>query len=263
MTPICSVERNGSESQCDTRFFSAALASRMSICNLPGKLIPLSDDTRAHRFPFITIGLIVVNCLVFFGWQGRIGIQESVMLSGFLPIELSQHAPGSALHLFTAMFMHGGFMHLLGNMWFLWIFGDNVESDTGPVRFLVFYLLTGVFATLAYTASAPHSQVPLVGASGAISGVLGAYLVKHPTANIRTLIPLGFFTRIVDVPAFVFLFIWIGMQFLSEAATRGNQGGSGVAYLAHIGGFVAGAAGIFLFHNKQSQRSRGRESEHW
>ena len=154
-------------------------------------------------------------------------------------------------------------MHLLGNMWFLWIFGDNVESDTGPFRFLLFYLLTGVFATLAHTATDPLSQVPLVGASGAISGVLGAYLVKHPTANIRTLIPLGFFTRIVDVPAFVFLFIWIGMQFFSQAATRGNHDGGGVAYLAHIGGFIAGAAGIFLFHKKQSQQSLGREFDGW
>ena len=243
--------------------FSARLASLEMICNCARKLIPLSDDTHSLRFPFVTIGLIVANCLVFFGWQGRIGIEESVMIAGFLPFELSQHAPDSVLHLFTAMFMHGGFMHLLGNMWFLWIFGDNVESDTGPFRFLAFYLLTGVFATLAHTATDPASRVPLVGASGAISGVLGAYLVKHPTANIRTLIPLGFFTRIVDVPAFVFLFIWIGMQFLSEAAARGQHGGSGVAYLAHIGGFIAGAAGIFLFQNKQTQQSRGREFERW
>jgi len=199
----------------------------------------------------------VANFLVFFGWQARVGLEESVMLAGFFPVELTHHAPGGVTHLFTSMFMHGGIMHLVGNMWFLWIFGDNVESDTGPVRFLVFYLLTGVIATLAHTMSDPVSQMPLVGASGAISGVLGAYLVKHPSANIRTLIPLGIFTRIVDVPAFVFLFIWIGMQIFSQAATRGHQGG-GVAYLAHIGGFIAGVAGIFLFQNKESRRS-GRD----
>lgn len=218
-------------------------------------MIPLFDDTRAHRFPFVTIALIVTNIIVFFAWQARIGMEESVMLAGFFPVELTHHAPGGVLHLFTSMFMHGGVMHLVGNMWFLWIFGDNVESDTGPLRFLVFYLLTGAIATLAHTASDPLSRMPLVGASGAISGVLGAYLVKHPSANIRTLIPLGLFTRIVDVPAFVFLFIWIGMQILSQAATRGHQGG-GVAYLAHIGGFLAGAACIFLFQNKESRRSR-------
>ena len=227
----------------------------MSTCDPPKKLIPLSDNTSNHRFPFITIGLIAANLYVFFGWQASVGLDESVMLAGFFPRALTRHAPGSALHLFTAMFMHGGFMHLLGNMWFLWVFGKTVESDTGPVRFLVFYLLTGVIATLAHTASEPLSRMPLVGASGAISGVLGAYLVKHPGAGIRTLIPLGIFSSVIEVPAFVFLLIWIGIQFLAETATRGHQGG-GVAYLAHIGGFLAGAVLIFFFQNKEGSRSR-------
>jgi len=184
------------------------------------------------------------------------------MLAGFFPVELTRNIHGGVLHLFTAMFMHGGFMHLAGNMWFLLVFGGTVESDTGPLRFLLFYLVTGAIATLAHTASEPLSRMPLVGASGAISGVLGAYLMKHPAANIRTLIPLGFFTRIVDVPAFVFLFIWIGMQILSESATRGHQGG-GVAYLAHIGGFLAGAVCIFLFQGSESRSGRRVDREGW
>jgi membrane associated rhomboid family serine protease len=157
------------------------------------------------------------------------------------------------------MFMHGGLMHLVGNMWFMWIFGDNVENATGHIRFVAFYILTGVAATLGYTYFNPESEIPLVGASGAISGVLGGYLVKHPTAPIRTLIPLGLFTRIVDIPAFVFLFVWIGMQILSQLMRDESRGGGGVAYMAHIGGFVAGVILIFLFQRSgEEDRSEVR-----
>ena len=216
-------------------------------------MIPLWDDTRSHRPPVVTVALIIINVLVYFGWQARVGLEESVALAAFVPAELTRHEPGSTTHLITSIFMHGGFLHLLGNMWFLWIFGDNVESATGHVRFLAFYLLCGVAATLAHTWTDPLSHMPLVGASGAISGVLGAYLVKHPTARVRTLIPLGLFTQITDVPAFVFLLFWIVMQVLSQAAASGHQGG-GVAYLAHIGGFVAGVALIFVFQDRDERR---------
>jgi membrane associated rhomboid family serine protease len=172
-----------------------------------------------------------------------------------VPDHLTHGVPSGAVHLFTAMFLHGGLMHLLGNMWFLWIFGDNVEDETGPVRFLVFYLLTGAIATLAHVLSNPHSAVPLVGASGAITGVLGAYLVRHPRANIRTLIPLGIFIHVANVPAFVFLFVWIGLQVVSQ--TMSGKGGSGVAYLAHIGGFIAGVVLIRFFQSAASRRRVG------
>jgi membrane associated rhomboid family serine protease len=151
-------------------------------------------------------------------------------------------------------------MHLLGNMWFMYIFGDNVENATGHIRFVAFYVLTGVVATLGYTYFDPESKIPLVGASGAISGVLGAYLVKHPTVPIRTLIPLGIFTRIVVLPAYFFLFVWIGMQVLSQVAisARTGQHGGGVAYMAHIAGFIAGVVLIFVFQQpaKQARRTR-------
>jgi membrane associated rhomboid family serine protease len=226
-------------------------------------MIPLYDHNPTHRPPVLTIALIILNVVVYFGWQSTIGLQQSVALAGFVPAELTTHVPGAPTHILTSMFMHGGFMHLLGNMWFLWIFGDNVENATGHVRFLVFYLLTGALATLAYTWWQPLSDVPLVGASGAISGVLGGYLVKHPSVPIRTLIPLGIFTRIIDLPAFVFLFIWIGMQILSQAARDESHGGGGVAYMAHIAGFIAGVILIFIFENPklvEEQRRAGRRA---
>ena len=221
-------------------------------------MIPLSDDQPTRRFPLVTVALIVVNALVFVGWQLRIGMDDSVGLGGFIPAMLSAHEPGAVTRLLTSLFMHGGWMHLIGNMWFLWIFGDNVEDACGPVRFVGFYLLCGVAATLAHTWAAPASLTPLVGASGAISGVLGAYLLKHPHATVRTLIPLGIFTRIIDVRAWVFLLIWMGMQILLQAGTRAGHGG-GVAYLAHIGGFVAGM-GLIVFFGKSPARRRGGDA---
>ncbi len=210
-------------------------------------MIPLSDDSRSQRFAFVTVGLILANVAVFFLWQAGVGLEQSIEMAAFIPREYTLHLPGRYPDMFVSMFMHGGFMHLLGNMWFLWIFGDNVENATGPVRFLLFYLLCGVLATLAYVFTDPYSQVPLVGASGAISGVLGAYLVMSPRARIRTLIPLGFFSQIVNLPAYVFLFIWMGFQLVSHVFIRGHHGGGGVAYMAHIGGFIAGAVLILVF----------------
>lgn len=217
-------------------------------------MIPLADDNPVHRFPWVTVALIAGNAAVYFLWQSRVGLEESVALAAFVPSEFSSgQQPAAWRDLLTSMFMHGGLMHLVGNLWFLWIFGDNVENECGPVRFLLFYLLCGVTATLAHVWQDPSSAVPLVGASGAISGVLGAYLIEHPQANVRTLIPLGMWSRVVDVPAFVFLFVWIGVQIFSQVAAAGGASGGGVAYLAHIGGFVAGTALIFIFRRGSSR----------
>lgn len=226
-------------------------------------MIPLYDHNPTHRFPVLTVLLIAANVAVYFFWQSAVGLEESVALAAFVPAELT-HGGGGYRNLFTSMFMHGGIMHLVGNMWFLWIFGDNIENECGPFRFILFYLLCGVAATLAHTWSDPDSTVPLVGASGAISGVLGAYLVEHPKAAVRTLIPMGIFTRIVDVPAFMFLFIWIGMQVLSQTMMSSAQGG-GVAYLAHIAGFVAGVGLIFVFRRSGRVRPRhgGADAAPW
>lgn len=223
-------------------------------------MIPLYDHNPTHRFPIVTILIIAANVAVYFLWQSRIGLEESVALAAFVPAEFTESArPAPWRDLFTSMFMHGGFMHLLGNMWFLWIFGDNVENECGPVRFILFYLLCGAAATWGHVWSDPTSAVPLVGASGAISGVLGAYLIQHPRVPVRTLIPLGIFSRIVDIPAYIFLFVWIGMQVVSQAMISSRSGGGGVAYLAHIAGFVAGAALIFVFRGGRAEPEREKK----
>ena len=218
-------------------------------------MIPLYDHNPTHRVPVVTYLIIAANVCVYFFWQMRVGLEESVVQAALVPAELTKvGGPGPWRNVFTSMFMHGGIMHLVGNMWFLWIFGDNVENECGRFRFILFYLLTGVAATLAHVWSEPRSVVPLVGASGALSGVLGGYLVEHPRAAIRTLIPLGLFSQIVDVPAFVFLFVWIGMQIFSQAMLAGKGDVGGVAYLAHIAGFIAGAVLIFVFRKSDSRR---------
>jgi membrane associated rhomboid family serine protease len=210
-------------------------------------MIPLYDDQPATRPPVVTIAIILLNIAVFAGWQLRLGLEESVQIGALVPAELVHHEAGAVTRLITSMFMHGGWMHLIGNMWFLWIFGNNVEDACGHFKFICFYLAAGALASLAYVYVSQDSTTPLVGASGAISGVLGAYLLKHPRAMVRTLVPLGFFSRIIDIPAFLFLLIWIGFQVLSQAVSHGQ--GGGVAYLAHIGGFVAGMILIFIFQD--------------
>lgn len=219
-------------------------------------MFPLRDDQNNRTFPVMTLVIIAVNVYVFFT-QLRFGLDESVAQAGFYPLDLTSHQAGGWTHLFTAMFMHGGWMHLLGNMWFLWVFGHSVEEDCGPIRYLMFYLLCGVAATLAFTALAPESTVPLVGASGAISGVLGAYLLHRPGARVLSVVPLGPFIRLMEVPAWLFLLVWIGFQVFSQLAElkiRGEQS-SGVAYAAHIGGFIAGM-GLIVFFERSTARRR-------
>jgi len=213
-------------------------------------MLPLYDDQPTKRFPFVTILVILANALVFVGWQLQIGIQQSVDIGGLIPVEFA-HAPytWSLMHMVSAMFMHAGWMHLVGNMWFLWIFGNNIEDAMGSIRFVAFYLVCGVIAALAHVLISPDSETPMIGASGAVSGVLGAYLVLHPAARITTFVPLGVFMRLMEIPAWVFLAVWIGVQILSQAASgaAGQHTGGGVAYLAHIGGFFAGMILIFFF----------------
>jgi membrane associated rhomboid family serine protease len=149
-------------------------------------------------------------------------------------------------HLVTSMFLHGSWMHLLGNMWFLWLFGNNVEDSMGPARFVVFYPLCGLAAALLQTVTNPASGVPMVGASGAISGVMGAYLVLYPRVRVFAMVPLGFFLTSVALPAWMMLVYWVLIQVVSGLTTIGAEGG-GVAFWAHVGGFVAGVALIKLF----------------
>lgn len=214
-------------------------------------MIPLYDDQPTRSFPGITILLIVINFIVFAFWQLSVGLQQSVELAALVPAAVTTRVPGADVHLLYSMFMHGSWMHLVGNMWFLWIFGNNIEDLTGHFRFVLFYLLCGLAAAGAHILAQPMSAVPLVGASGAVSGILGAYLLKFPHGRVRTLLPFYPFVRVIDVPAFLFLLIWIGIQVLSQMNSRVHEAGSGVAYLAHIGGFIAG---MILIPILQSRR---------
>ena len=224
-------------------------------------MIPLYDDRADYRspqrFPIMTVLLIVANILVFACWQLRLGLDESVRQAGFLPHEFTKN-PVSVWcwrYVFTSMFMHGGWAHLLGNMWFLWIFGDDIEEHCGAVGYLFLYLLSGVAAVLAFTLVAPQGEVPLVGASGAISGVLGAYFLQRPDAQIKTLVFFPYIW-IRNIPGLFFLLYWIVLQVVSQilAARAHNVEGGGVAYAAHIGGFIAGLVLINSFGKRDSDR---------
>ena len=213
-------------------------------------LIPLKDDIPVSRPPVLTIALIALNVVAFL-WQVLVaGLPYSVQVGGAIPYEiltLKDLRPSDLVPppftILTSMFLHGGFMHIAGNMLFLWIFGNNIEDVLGHGRFLVFYLACGVAAAVAQTgvsamASDPSTLlVPMVGASGAIAGVLAAYMMTFPRARVLTLIPIFFFIRLVYVPASFFIGLWFVIQLLS--AVIGNDG-SGVAFVAHVGGFVTG-----------------------
>jgi len=216
-------------------------------------MIPLRDIIPSRTTPYVTISLISLNVLVFL-YELTLGraVDAFTLYFGLVP------AAFSWVTVFTSMFLHGGILHVAGNMLYLWIFGDNVEDRMGHGRFVVFYLLCGVAAALAQTITAPDSVVPMVGASGAIAGVMGAYFVLYPKSRIVTLIPLFFFFQVIEVPAILFLGIWFVMQFLSGVGsivtTAGGGPAGGVAFWAHVAGFVAGISGVIVFRRPERQR---------
>ena len=221
-------------------------------------MIPLRDDNPTSITPVVS-RVLIGACVLAFLWQFTLGprdAQVAVFALGVIPAVLFEGArlpPELAMvppvaTVFTSMFLHGGWMHLIGNMLYLWIFGDNVEDSMGHGRFVLFYLLCGVAAVFAQSLPDTASQVPMIGASGAISGVLGAYLLLYPHARVLVLIPLGFFTQIVRLPAGIVLGLWFALQLLSSLATP--PGGAGVAFGAHIGGFIAGLALIPFFKRR-------------
>ncbi len=208
-------------------------------------MFPVSDDDSQRRTtPVVTFALIGLNVLFFLVELS--GGDSFIEHWAFVPVRFSQDPVGAAVTIFTAIFMHGSWFHLIGNMVFLWIFGDNVEDRFGHVNFLIFYLLAGVAATFAQYSVSPGSAVPNVGASGAIAGVLGAYILMFPQSRVNVLVG----RQIVAMPAFVVLGLWIALQLISGVGTIGNADVGGVAYMAHIGGFVAGLAMTFLFRGR-------------
>jgi membrane associated rhomboid family serine protease len=240
-------------------------------------MFPYRDDNPTLATPIVTIVLIAANILVWVFVQGmgtEPAISRAVCELGLIPGEvLGTIAPGTVVPVspttgcrlddggwyttLSSMFLHGGWLHLIGNMWFLWVFGNNVEDSMGRVRYLVFYLLTGLAAAAAQMIANPSSAVPMVGASGAISGVMGAYIVLYPRVRVHMLVFLGFFITTIAVPAMFMLGYWFLLQLLSGWATQDAEGG--VAFWAHAGGFLAGAALVLVFRDR-SLVARHRES---
>ena len=216
-------------------------------------MIPLRDENPTVLLPLVTVTLIAANAAVFFyelSLDPRL-LEVFIYKTGMVPASLLEsRVPGTGGYytVFSSMFLHGGWMHIIGNMLYLWIFGNNIEDSMGHLRFVFFYLLTGIAAAATHLAFNPTAIVPTIGASGAVSGVLGAYLVLFPHARIKTLIFLiGPFFRIVYLPAWALLIFWIALQVFSQTLDTMNPAGGGVAYAAHIGGFVAGLVLILLF----------------
>jgi len=244
-------------------------------------MFPYRDENETQRTAIVTLALIALNVFVWLFVQGAgstLALARSVCELGLIPGELTGSiAPGTQFpmgegiacatdpgrqlsHVFTHMFLHGSWMHLLGNMWFLWLFGNNVEDSMGRLRFVVFYLVCGLTAATGQIVTSPDSAVPMVGASGAISGVMGGYLLLYPTVRVYTLLVLGFFITSMALPAWVMLGYWFLIQFVSGWVSFGAEGG-GVAFWAHIGGFVAGVALVKIF--ARSDYVAEHKAHHW
>jgi len=235
-------------------------------------MFPYKDENPTELTPVVTLGIIAVNAMVWLLVQG-LGAGEpparSVCQLGLIPGEVLRTVPpgtsvplGPGVHcvltadahwstVLTSMFMHGGWFHIIGNMWFLWVFGNNIEDSMGHARFVVFYLLCGVAAAGAQMVVAPRSVVPMVGASGAISGVMGAYTLLYPRVRVHTLVTLGFFVTTVTLPAYVMLGYWFVLQLLMGAVGALSPTEGGVAVWAHVGGFLTGLLLVKLFANPE------------
>mgnify|MGYP006185588619 CR=1 FL=1 len=220
-------------------------------------MIPLKDDNPTSTKPIVTYFIISLCTLIFLLQlstqsykTGELfysyGLIPSVLMNhNELPLDL--YSIPSFLTIFTSMFMHGGFMHLIGNMLYMWIFADNIEDNLGQIKFIIFYILSGMGAAMTQVLMDTHSQIPMVGASGAIGGILGAYLINYPNAKVLVLIPFGFFSQLIKIKALYVLGFWFILQFISS--------GGGVAYAAHIGGFVSGII-LILFFNKKFKKNK-------
>lgn len=215
-------------------------------------MIPFKDDNPTRTFPYVTILLIILNCIAFI-WEitSHLGIQRIAYYFGAIPNNLISFNITQPVHpivsIFTSMFLHGGFFHIGGNMLYLWIFGNNIEDSLGHLRFLIFYLFSGVFAAYAHAITNTESLIPMIGASGAVSGVLGAYILLYPKAKVFTIIFFGFFWQIIKLPAFVVIGFWAVIQFISGLISIGFDQQGGVAWFAHIGGFLIGLITIKLW----------------
>jgi membrane associated rhomboid family serine protease len=225
-------------------------------------MIPLRDSVLSETYPAVTVGIIALNTAVWFYEVSLGSLADRFLFEyGLVPFRFvtfyrfeGGFLDNAFVPMISSIFLHGGWLHVIGNMWFLWIFGDNIEDRLGHFKFLAFYLLCGVGASLLHIMYEPASRLPMIGASGAISGVLGAYLLSYPHARVYTLLILFILLYPVEIPAFVFLILWFVFQFVSGASQASvQQDAGGVAYMAHIGGFIIGM-GIFLLFPKRPKR---------
>lgn len=225
-------------------------------------MIPIRDQNRSRTFPLVTASIIFINTLVFLGELSAGSRLDSLIFQfGLVPVKVFSAAdiPGSTFFntyfpFLSYMFLHGGFIHLLGNMWYLWIFGDNVEDELGRFRFILFYIICGIGSAVVQVYFNRQSDEPCIGASGAIAGVLGAYMVTFPQARILVLIPLLFIWPLIELPAVFVLGFWFLIQFFSGAASLSSVHSGGVAWWAHIGGFVLGIILIKIFPKARYRR---------
>lgn len=244
-------------------------------------MIPIKDTIHSRSFPLVNWLLVIANVLVFILIElplSQSGLDRLISTYGVMPNQCA--APilkdlsaatlpglgvlfnGCAIPLFTSMFLHGGWLHIIGNMWVLIIFGDNVEDRMGSIRYLIFYLVCGVASGLTQAFIAPTSQVPAIGASGAIAGVLAAYLVFFPRARVVTLVPLFILPWFINIPALIFIVIWFLLQFFSGVASLGVATSGGVAYWAHVGGFLAGLLLVWLFAGRRNRPPQYADEYH-
>jgi membrane associated rhomboid family serine protease len=227
-------------------------------------MFPLRDTIRPKTYPVVNTIFIVINLLIFF-YEFSLGrkMEAFIYQFGLTPIRffwgLQHNLPDAVLPVFTSMFLHGGWLHLIGNMWFLYIFGDNVEDRVGHVGYVFFYLLCGIGSALTQTFLQASSNIPMVGASGAIAGVLGAYFMLYPHSRILTLVPIFIFLQIMEIPAVIFLFFWFLWQFIQGALAASTPAQGGVAWWAHIGGFIVGLVLILFF----KKREKPTPSSYW
>jgi membrane associated rhomboid family serine protease len=245
-------------------------------------VFPYHDENETQRTPYVTIALIALNVAAWVLYQGagsERALAASVCNSGLIPGELTATLPPGAsfpmgegmvcltdpgrqtANLLTSMFLHGGWMHLLGNMWFLWLFGNNIEDSMTRPRFVAFYLLSGIGAALAQVVADPMSEIPMVGASGAISGVMGAYLVLFPRVRVYTMVPLGFFLQTFALPAWAMLIYWMVLQIFGGLSSVLSERSGGVAFWAHLGGFIVGVVLVKAF--VRPHRVAEHSAHHW
>ncbi|MFO0658620.1 MAG: rhomboid family intramembrane serine protease [Polyangiaceae bacterium] len=212
-------------------------------------MIPIRDHLPTRSTPYVTWMLIALNVIVFLFEQSLMGATGGRVIQeyGFVPLRFMADPVGEFFTIGTAMFMHGGWLHLIGNMWFLWIFGDNVEDRLGKSRYLAFYLLSGILAAFTQLAIDPASRIPMVGASGAIAGVLAGYLMLYPRARVTVLVPIFIFFQFFDLPAFIVIAGWFLLQLLHGMSSLAGPSQGGVAFFAHIGGFLAGLFLVRVF----------------